>query len=58
MQDLMIVIEEVLDKDEYELWYMEYCGFSQEEIADNYGVSQQAISKWLQKIREKLQKWL
>ena len=55
MQDLMIVIEDVLDEDEYELWRLEYEGYTQEEIAGRYGVSQVAIHYRLKKIQEKLQ---
>jgi len=58
MQDLMIVIEDVLDEDEYELWRLEYEGYTQEEIAERYGVKQKTISIWLQKIKEKLRKWV
>ena len=56
MQDLMIAIQQILTKREYALWYMDYCGWTQQEIALEYGVSQQAISRRLKKITKKLKK--
>jgi len=52
----MITIQQILTKQEYALWYMHYCGWTQAEIALEYGVSQKTISKKLKKINEKLKK--
>jgi len=56
MQDLMIAIQQILTKREYALWYMDYCGWTQQEIALEYGVSQFTIHYRLKKIKKKLQK--
>jgi len=52
----MIAIQQILKKKEYALWYMHYCGWTQTEIALEYGVCQQTVSKRLKKIRRKLKK--
>ena len=58
MQDLMIVIEDVLDKDEYELWRLEYEGYTQKEIAKMYECHKSTVCRWLQAVKEKLKKCL
>ena len=54
----MIAIQQILTKREYALWYMHYCGWTQAEIALEYGVSQFTIHYRLNKIKKKLRKYL
>ena len=54
----MIAIQQILTKREYALWHMHYCGWTQAEIALEYGVSQFTIHYRLNKIKKKLRKYL
>lgn len=55
--DLWISIEQILDPKEYDILRRYYAiGEKQREIAKVFGVSQQTISRWLKKIREKIKK--
>ena len=55
--DLQIIIEQILDPIEYDVFKRYFVmGEKQREIARIYGVSQQTISRWLEKIRDKINK--
>jgi len=53
--DLWVSIEQVLTPEEFTLFGLTYGGFKQWEIAQHIGITQQAVSYRLKKIRKKLQ---